>query len=402
MPRVNVVVDSPVSRSVRVRQLESMFDVPPSERATLTWDGDVDLDQRPWRVGLIVGPSGCGKSTLLRHLFGAPAELHWGGASTIDDFAPSLSMSTIAEACQAVGFNTIPAWMRPFAVLSNGERFRVELARRVLEAPSPVVVDEFTSVVDRQVAQIGAHAVQKFIRRTADRQFVAASCHDDIVEWLQPDWVLEPATMTLTWRDLQRRPPVDAVIRRVPYALWRLFAPYHYLTAELARSARCFGLFVHDRPAAFAGVMRRPHPVARNIMGVSRLVTLPDFQGLGLAMALVDTLGAAYAALGERVNTYPAHPALIRSFDRSPCWRMTKQPGLFSHAAGATSRTTSRHGAGFGGRPNGTFTYAGPGWADADAARRLIGIVAGAPLVPPPARPVAGRTRTSSRPRVAR
>jgi GNAT superfamily N-acetyltransferase len=372
MPRVDVLVESPLSRSPRVRQLEAMFDVPPAETATIRWTGDIDLSARPWKVGLIVGPSGSGKSTLLRHLFGEVPEMSWGGPSTIDDFAPGQSMADIAGACQAVGFNTISAWMRPFKVLSNGEQFRVELARRLLESPSPVVVDEFTSVVDRQVAQIGSHAVQKFIRRTPDRQFVAASCHYDIVDWLQPDWVLEPSTMSLTWRDLQRRPPVECVVGRVPYAAWSLFAPFHYLTADLIRAARCFGLFVGGRIAAFAGVIRRPHPIAKDVMGVSRLVTLPDFQGLGLAMALVDTLGAAYHAIGERLHTYPAHPSLARSFDRSPAWRMVKRPGQFSPVGGNASALKSKDGHGaFGGRPCGVFAYAGPG-ADAQVSRRLI------------------------------
>jgi hypothetical protein len=118
-------------------------------------------------------------------------------------------------------------------VLSNGEKFRVDLARRLLEGGELVACDEFTSVVDRQVAKIGAHAVQKFIRR-ADRRFVAATCHHDVngtapsrlfpqclpvagailEEWLQPDWVLEPATMQFRWRSLQRRPALNCTIRR--------------------------------------------------------------------------------------------------------------------------------------------------------------------------------------------
>jgi hypothetical protein len=31
-----------------------------------------------------------------------------------EDFARSLSMKDIADMCQAVGFNTIPAWLRPY------------------------------------------------------------------------------------------------------------------------------------------------------------------------------------------------------------------------------------------------------------------------------------------------
>jgi hypothetical protein len=74
----------------------------------------------------------------------------------------------------------------------------------MIESPPdrPLLVDEFSSVVDRQVAKIGAHAVQKWVRRNA-RQFVAVSCHYDIVDWLRPDWVLEPATMSFRWESLR-------------------------------------------------------------------------------------------------------------------------------------------------------------------------------------------------------
>lgn len=179
MPRVDLVVQSPVARTPRARQLEAMFDVPPAELSKLEWQGDVPLDDRQWSVGLIVGPSGCGKSTILRDLFGEPATLQWGAASVIEDFSRDLTMKEIADVCQAVGFNTIPAWLRPYGVLSMGERFRVELGRRLLETPGTVVVDEFTSVVDRQIAKIGAHAFAKAWRRTGG-QVVVLSCHYDI------------------------------------------------------------------------------------------------------------------------------------------------------------------------------------------------------------------------------
>ena len=334
--RVDVVVESAVSQSARARQLEGMFDVPRTETQKLEWHGDFDLDAHEWNVGLIVGPSGSGKSTIARQMFGETRQLHWEGQSVVDDFDESLTMETIAGACQAVGFNTIPAWLRPYDVLSTGEQFRVDLARRLVEDPDPIVVDEFSSTIDRQVAQIGSHAVQKHARRLG-RKFVAVTCHYDVTEWLQPDWVIEPATMTLEWRSVQSRPALDVTVAPVPYAFWKLFAPFHYLTNTLHRGARCFVLFVGERPAAFAGVLRRPHPSARNIMGVSRLVTLPDWQGLGLAFVLVDKLGAVYKAMGERLHTYPAHPALIRGFDRSPAWAMTKRPGTFGPAIGKSS-----------------------------------------------------------------
>jgi ABC-type ATPase with predicted acetyltransferase domain len=201
MPAIDIVVETPISGSVRAAQVSSMFDVPPQKTARLEWHGQLPIEEQPWNVGLIVGPSGSGKSTILRDVFRQTSEFEWSAVSVIDDFDKKHSVEDIARICQAVGFNTIPAWLRPYGVLSNGEKFRVDLARRLLEHGEMIVCDEFTSVVDRQVAKIGSHAVQKFVRRSK-RQFVAASCHYDLEEWLQPDWVLEPATMVFRWRSV--------------------------------------------------------------------------------------------------------------------------------------------------------------------------------------------------------
>lgn len=369
MPSIDFVVESPLTRTPRVKQLEAMFDVPAKEALRHEWAGNVPLEERDWNVGLIVGPSGSGKSSVGRQLFGDRKPFEWQAGSVVDDFDKGRTIQAITDVCSAVGFNTIPSWMKPYGVLSNGERFRAELARHLLESADPIVVDEFTSVVDRQVGKIASHAVQKYVRKHS-RKFVAISCHYDIAEWLQPDWVLEPATMDFHWRSVQRRPELSVEVGRVATSSWRLFAPFHYLTADLHRSANCFVLFVDGVPAAFAGVLHRPHASAHDIKGVSRLVTLPDYQGLGLAFVLVDLLGSAYRSLGWRLRTYPAHPALIRGFDRSGKWSMKKKPGTFSPTAGRTGITGEGR---FGGRPCAVFEYAGERMGDFEAASKLTG-----------------------------
>lgn len=369
MPTVDLVVESPVSTSTRARQVCSMFDVPPQGTARLEWSVNVPALDEDWSVGLIVGPSGSGKTSVMRKVYGEPPALEWGAASVVDDFARTLSVQQVTDACGAVGFNTIPAWLRPFAVLSNGEKFRVDLARRLLELPDPIVVDEFTSVVDRQVAQIGAHAVQKYVRK-AGRKFVAVSCHYDVIDWLQPDWVLDMATQSFTRRLVQRRPAVECVVARVPYAAWAMFAPFHYLTADLHRSARCFGLWANGRLAVFCGVLHRPHPKVDDVKGVSRVVTLPDYQGMGLAFALIDRLGAAHRAMGLRFRNYPAHPAFVRAHDRSPMWRLKKKPGQFGSGTGKSSSVS---GSAQQQRPCAVFEYVGPAMDRGEAERLIAG-----------------------------
>ena len=55
-----------------------------------------------------------------------------------------------------------------------------------------ILIDEYTSVVDRDVAKAMSNAVQKYIRRT-NKKIILASCHYDIMEWLQPDWIYSPS-----------------------------------------------------------------------------------------------------------------------------------------------------------------------------------------------------------------
>lgn len=353
----DVVVSSPVSTSPRVRQLESLFDVPPANVEAVHWSGRLPFQAEDWKIGLVVGPSGSGKSTLMRHVFGDYlSEPTWSAQSVIDDFGAEHSMSKIADVCRAVGFNTIPAWRRPYRVLSNGEQFRVDMARRLLTSDPTVAVDEFTSVVDRQVAQIAAHAVQKYVRKQDSLRFVAASVHYDIIDWLQPDWVLEMPQLAYERRSLQRRPALDVTISRVPpRAAWPLFAPFHYLTNHLHNGARTYVLFVGDRPASMAAILHRPHAIVDDIEGISRTVTLPDWQGLGLAMVLTDYLGAAYKAIGKRLHGYPSHPSLIRSRDNSPNWSLIKKPGSFSTRSNPTVKIGL-----FGGRACAVFGYVGP------------------------------------------
>ena len=151
--------------------------------------------------------------------------------------------------------------VKPFQVLSNGEQFRCHLARSLArgmtseEAMPLVVMDEFTSVVDRNVAKIASAAINKGIRKgNLPCQFVAISCHYDITEWLAPDWVLDMATCELSRRSL-RRPSIELEIHRCRVEAWRLFARHHYLAGTLAPQTRCYLATWTGEPVAFAATL---------------------------------------------------------------------------------------------------------------------------------------------------
>jgi ABC-type glutathione transport system ATPase component len=143
MPRFSVVRDCQVQRSPRVMQVEGMFDVPPSGRSEERWEGEFDLPQ-DWNVGLIVGPSGCGKSTLARELFGDHLVTGWewpAEKSLLDGFPKSVGIKDLTGLLSSVGFSSPPLWLRPFAVLSTGQQFRVNVARTLAEKPDRAVID---------------------------------------------------------------------------------------------------------------------------------------------------------------------------------------------------------------------------------------------------------------------
>lgn len=207
----------PVVKSPRVLQLAGLFDVPPSAESENRWEVDLPVEAADWQVGLVVGPSGSGKSTLAREAW--PDALVDGYAwspdrSVVDDFPADLSIKDVTGLLSSVGFSSPPSWLRPFAHLSNGEQFRVTLARALADVRPVVVVDEFTSVIDRTVARVGSAAVAKAVRRTPGKKFVAVTCHYDVEGWLCPDWVVEMPAGTFARRSL-RRPPIDLEVRRV-------------------------------------------------------------------------------------------------------------------------------------------------------------------------------------------
>lgn len=191
MPSFDIVKEIRPVKTFRVSNIISNFDLD-IEHACEHFKGNIDIEARDWNVGLIVGGSGTGKTTIAKECFG---NAHWANykyckKSVIDDMPKGKSIKEIEKTFTSVGFASPPSWLKPYEVLSNGEKMRCDLARAILEDNDCIVFDEFTSVVNREVAKTSSYAISKAVKKM-NKKFIAVACHKDIIEWLEPDWVYD-------------------------------------------------------------------------------------------------------------------------------------------------------------------------------------------------------------------
>ena len=227
-----LVLESSVMKDEMTDEISSKFD--------FMFDGKtktvVSIPNFPkdFQIGLIIGSSGSGKSTLLRHCFGNEEDIQWdNNKAIISNF--NTAQEGIELLC-AVGLASIPNWCRPYKVLSTGEKFRADVARKLHDNS---VIDEFTSVVNRETAKSCSFSIQKYIRAKGLKNIVFASCHDDIAAFLLPDWIYNTdTTQFYNGRYLQRE-QIKIDIHGCTTKQWDMFKKHHYLSGEINKASSC-------------------------------------------------------------------------------------------------------------------------------------------------------------------
>jgi len=311
--------------SYRAARVKSLFNAESGANFSLT--ADIDVDELDWSIGVVVGPSGSGKTSIGRQLFGGGKIYEPSGWDTakpiVDCINPKGDFNEVTAALSAVGLGSVPAWLRPYHVLSNGEKFRADLAKVVCESPENVIIDEFTSVVDRQIAKFGALAFQKAWRRTKGK-CVLLSCHYDILDWVEPDWIFDTATGILERGRLRRRPKFDLEIYETNKSYWPFFEPHYYLKLPSMIAATYYVGTVGGVPVCHLGVSPR---LEINAMRASRMVVMPEWQGAGVGTKFLDEVCdlqvKGEGKYGDRVKAvyfHTSHPGLCSGLRRNKKW----------------------------------------------------------------------------------
>jgi ABC-type lipoprotein export system ATPase subunit/GNAT superfamily N-acetyltransferase len=272
-------------------------------------------------IVLIVGTSGSGKSTILRNLGHTQAVTINPGTTVIENFSTA---ERGEELLLATGLRSIPTWFRPPGTLSNGEYHRFEMAMMLDQGIK--CIDEFTSVVDRDTAKALAYSVRKWFNQNSGVLYIA-SCHRDIVDWLDPDWVYDTDLQVLdNRRSLHRlgtRPELSLTIRGTGPETWQYFSKYHYLDTSMSRSVHCYVLLLGDKPIGFHAAIHSTNRDIHSYWRGHRTVILPEFQGMGIGTAFSDAIAEMYVSKGMRYFSKTAHPSFGEHREKSPLWRAT-------------------------------------------------------------------------------
>lgn len=273
-----------------------------------------------FKIGVIVGASGSGKSTLLAE-FGESKNYQWDNRALCDHFE---NAKEAQEKLFAVGLTSVPTWIKPYQVLSNGEKFRADLA---IKLENNAVIDEYTSVVDRNIAKAASKSLQNYVSQKGLTGIVIATCHRDIIEYLQPDWIIDTdaGAYVVEPKECLRRKPLVAEVYEVKPAMWDIFSKHHYLRADLSPFARCYAAIIEGQAACFYAVISYPSGTVKHAFRGHRLVTQPDFQGLGIGVRLSDYVANGYFLAGKRFFAKTAHSRLGEYRERSIEWKPTSK-----------------------------------------------------------------------------
>lgn len=294
---IEVILKSEVNKEFRCQVAANSLDIDVEKKSIHHLKIDNINIPDKWNIGLVYGNSGSGKTTMIKHLFGDKIfEVKLDEDKPIINQLPEdMSYEDCAKMLNGIGLNSVPCWIRPVKTLSNGQRARAEAVYLMTQSDEIIFIDEWTSVVDRTVAKAMSLCLYKYAKRN-NKRLVLCSCHVDILEWLNPDWMIDCNKQKFILPESEdfffnKREQLQFEIKEIERASWKYFSKYHYLNERLpGGKLYLYGLFHNGNQIGFQCFANYvPHRKGTIIIYHSnRVVIHPDYNGLSLGMKMVD------------------------------------------------------------------------------------------------------------------
>lgn len=184
--------ETPITKTVKTDDLTEMA----NECFDLPFDGTCKfypfiLPKLPdYRILVVTGRSGSGKSTILKEV----RKSVMSKPMDPDEFVAvgflkkGIDPGEFEYRICNVGLRPDDVILKKFGQLSEGEKFRVEVA---LNLASNTIFDEFTSMVDRKVAKTVSEGIKEIVEKENLKNITLCSCHKDFVDWVLPDLIID-------------------------------------------------------------------------------------------------------------------------------------------------------------------------------------------------------------------
>lgn len=351
MQNIVVNLECEMGSSFRCQKAADSVNLDPTTKSSHRLEVPVDLSD--FTVGLILGASGSGKTTLAKKLFGEDFTVCAidGEKPIIDQFDKSLSYEECVNCLTGMGLTSIPCWLRPAKTLSNGQRARAEAALMLSRSSDDItVIDEWTSVVDRTVAKVMSHTIQKEARKSG-KKIILMSCHYDVIEWLNPDFIVDCNKQEFVDRkrkgeveSFKRQDTLRLDVRECDKRTWQYFSKYHYLSHNLAPDTKhTYGVFEGKNQIGFCAFTRYAFKNPK-MLHSNRVVIHPDYVGLGLGIKMVDLAAAELSSRGYEIRAKFTSVAMLKARIKNKNWQLLKVEEVTSKTQNAVGMNIKSEG----------------------------------------------------------
>lgn len=99
------------------------------------------------------------------------------------------------------------------------------------------------------------------------------------------------------------------------------------MNTDLPSASACYGVYDKNNIIAFMAVLHQPHR-KKNLKRCSRLVVLPDYQGIGIGTKFLNVIAEYYTKNGFAFHLVTSAKNMIHALNNSNHWMLLRYNAL--------------------------------------------------------------------------